>query len=92
MRTAQQVFSGLLVVAALAAAGCESLPGGKTRAVEIALREYERHGGAGHVETQAFHTGGIWRVTIWTAPENVGGYVVIEITNSGKVVSYSAGN
>ncbi len=86
----QTLLPCLLVVVALAA-GCGSLSGGEKRATEIALREYEKHGGAGNVECHVFHTGGLWRVTIWTAPDKEGGYVIVEVSSSGKVLSYSPG-
>jgi hypothetical protein len=89
---AKRVLFGALAAAALAVAGCESLPGGESRAMKIALTEYAKHGGLGHVQTQAFHAGGLWRVTIWTAPDKDGGFVVVEVNSMGKVVSYTQGN
>ena len=37
------------------------------------------------------YTGSRWRVTIWVDPQKPGGYVIVEVSSSGKILNYSPG-
>lgn len=75
-----------------AAAGCESLRGGRSQAIAAALQEFQRRGGSGKVECEANKMGARWIVTIWRLPEAPGGFITVELSSDYRVLEVTTGN
>ena len=63
----------------------------ESEAVDIAKREFERRGGAENVEAQASYLDDRWSVTIWRLPKSPGGFVTVEVSNTGQILDYLPG-
>lgn len=77
--------------------GCQknNIACNKSKAVRIALKELERRRGGDvdkNIEVQTSYLTDRWFITIWSLPKTPGGFVSIEVSNTGHIIDYQPGN
>ena len=64
----------------------------KSQAIAAAKAELEKGGGRGRVEAHASRDDGRWTVVIWALPATPGGFVVVHVSDEGKVIDILPGD
>jgi hypothetical protein len=85
--------SACLTTACLVASSCAYDACNKQCAIAVARGQFEKVGGTAKIdEIEARHIRGKWSVRIWTLPRIAGGFVIVEVSDDGKVISFERGH